>query len=70
MGAHGGQVGAIGFCMGGALTLLAAEYSGIDAAAPFYGTPPPELGHVSSSICAPALLCSHGQHAIAWSDST
>ncbi len=40
------QVGAIGFCMGGALTFLAAEYAAIDAAAPFYGTPPAELGHV------------------------
>lgn len=39
------KVGAIGFCMGGALTFLAAEYAGIDAAAPFYGTPPAELGH-------------------------
>ena len=32
--------------MGGALTFLAAEYAAIDAAAPFYGTPPAELGHV------------------------
>lgn len=32
--------------MGGALTFLAAEHAGIDAAAPFYGTPPAELGHV------------------------
>lgn len=41
------QVGAMGFCMGGSLTLLAAEYAGIDAAAPFYGTPPSDFGHVS-----------------------
>lgn len=31
------QVGVIGFCMGGALTFLAAEHAGVDAAAPFYG---------------------------------
>eukprot|EP00884_Botryococcus_braunii_P019875 jgi/Botrbrau1/6571/Bobra.40_2s0034.2 len=39
------KVGVTGFCMGGALTLLAAEHAGVDAAAPFYGTPPAELSH-------------------------
>jgi carboxymethylenebutenolidase len=33
------KVGAIGFCMGGALTFLAAQEAQVDAAAPFYGTP-------------------------------
>ena len=35
--------------MGGALSFLGAEYAGLDAAAPFYGTPPAELGHVSTA---------------------
>ena len=32
--------------MGGALSFLGAEHAGLDAAAPFYGTPPAELSHV------------------------
>lgn len=37
------QVGCIGFCMGGALTLCAAQHAGVDAAAPFYGIPGAEI---------------------------
>jgi len=38
------KVGAIGFCMGGALTLIGAQHSDdIDCAAPFYGTPNPGI---------------------------
>lgn len=33
------KVGCTGFCMGGALTLLAAQHAGVDAAAAFYGIP-------------------------------
>ncbi|GAB4820555.1 hypothetical protein N2152v2_007601 [Parachlorella kessleri] len=33
------KVGAIGFCMGGALALAAAQKAGVDAAVPFYGLP-------------------------------
>jgi carboxymethylenebutenolidase len=41
------KVGAIGFCMGGALTFLAAMYDPeFDAAVSFYGYPPPEAGDV------------------------
>jgi carboxymethylenebutenolidase len=39
------KVGVIGFCMGGALTVLAAMYDPeFDAAVTFYGYPPPEAG--------------------------
>ena len=39
------KVGVIGFCMGGALTLLSAMYvSEFDAAVSFYGYPPAEAG--------------------------
>ncbi|EFJ52550.1 hypothetical protein VOLCADRAFT_103039 [Volvox carteri f. nagariensis] len=33
------KVGAVGFCMGGALSFCAAQHCGVTAAAPFYGTP-------------------------------
>ena len=41
------KVGCVGFCMGGALTFCAAQHSGVDAAAPFYGTPDPAICDVS-----------------------
>lgn len=34
------RVGVVGFCMGGALSVLAAAHSGVDAAVSFYGFPP------------------------------
>lgn len=37
------KVGAIGFCMGGALAVAACQHCGIDCAAPFYGTPQKQL---------------------------
>lgn len=39
-------VGCIGFCMGGALTFCAAQFCGVECAAPFYGVP-------NESICNP-----------------
>ena len=33
------KVGVVGFCMGGALSLAAAQHAAVDCAAPFYGTP-------------------------------
>jgi hypothetical protein len=36
---NGKKVGVTGFCMGGALALIAAQHSGVAAAAPFYGVP-------------------------------
>ncbi len=43
------KVGVIGFCMGGALTVLASMYvREFDAAVSFYGFPPPEAGDVGS----------------------
>ncbi|GLC38224.1 hypothetical protein PLESTB_001085600 [Pleodorina starrii] len=37
------KVGAVGFCMGGALSFCAAQHCGVAAAAPFYGTPHPAI---------------------------
>ena len=42
------KVGIIGFCMGGALTLIAAEKANVDCAAPFYGTPGADACDVSA----------------------
>lgn len=40
------QAGVTGFCQGGSLALLAAEYADVDAAAPFYGIPNSYPSHV------------------------
>ena len=43
------KAGVVGFCMGGALTVLAAMYDPeFDAAVSFYGYPPPEAGDVGN----------------------
>lgn len=43
------KVGVIGFCMGGALTIISAMYvPEFDAAVTFYGFPPPEAGDVGT----------------------
>jgi carboxymethylenebutenolidase len=48
------RVGVVGFCMGGALTILAATQPGVDAYASFYGFPPgaPPLDRIT----APGLI--------------
>ncbi len=49
------RVGVTGFCMGGALTIIAAAQAGVDAYAAFYGFPPrgaAPLDHIS----APGLI--------------
>ena len=49
------HVGVVGFCMGGALTVIAASHPGVDAYAAFYGFPP--NGAVDlEAIKAPGLL--------------
>lgn len=39
------KVATIGFCMGGALSLLAAEHASVDGSISFYGTPDAKLTH-------------------------
>ncbi|KAK9839656.1 hypothetical protein WJX81_003894 [Elliptochloris bilobata] len=53
------KVGCIGFCMGGSLSLIAAEHAKVDAAVSFYGTPSGknELSH-PEAIKAPVQM--HG----------
>lgn len=48
------RVGVIGFCMGGALTVLAAAKAGVDAAAAFYGFPPD--ASAVDAPCPPTLI--------------
>lgn len=48
------KVGAIGFCMGGALSCIASATAGIDAAAAFYGFPPPP--NPMDTPCPPTLV--------------
>jgi carboxymethylenebutenolidase len=53
------RVGVVGFCMGGALAILAAQDSGVDAYVSFYGFPPsPEA---IKDVTAPGLIF-FGEH--------
>lgn len=48
------RVGVVGFCMGGALAMLAATLPGVDAYAAFYGFPP--AGADLSRVSAPGVI--------------
>jgi carboxymethylenebutenolidase len=48
------RVGVVGFCMGGALAMLAAARGGVDAYVSFYGFPPD--ANAVAQITAPGLL--------------
>jgi carboxymethylenebutenolidase len=54
------RVGLVGFCMGGALAVLAAATPGVDAFVSFYGFPPAAAGDVDA-ITAPGLIV-FGEH--------
>jgi carboxymethylenebutenolidase len=54
------KVGVVGFCMGGALTMIAACQPGVDAYAAFYGIPPKGAAPLEK-ITAPGLLI-FGEH--------
>lgn len=49
------RVGVVGFCMGGALTVLAATLPGVDAYVSFYGFPPAPAQKIDA-ISAPGLI--------------
>ena len=49
-----GRVGVVGFCMGGALTMIAATSQDVDAYAAFYGFPPAGAAPLDT-ITAPGL---------------
>jgi carboxymethylenebutenolidase len=49
------KIGVVGFCMGGALTIIAATQPGVDAYAAFYGFPPAGAAPLSN-IAAPGIL--------------
>jgi carboxymethylenebutenolidase len=48
----GGKVATLGFCMGGALTILSAVNLGVDVAVCFYGVPPAEAADPSKMKAA------------------
>ena len=54
------SVGVVGFCMGGALTLIQAADPGVDAYVAFYGFPPAGSAQLDA-ITAPGLLI-FGEH--------
>ena len=58
------QVGVIGFCMGGSLSLLAAEYAKVDCAVSFYGVPRSYPSHVSARPVSLVLLCAAARHVL------
>lgn len=47
-------VGVVGFCMGGALSMLGAATAGVDAAVSFYGFPPPP--NPLDKVCPPTKI--------------
>jgi carboxymethylenebutenolidase len=49
------RVGVVGFCMGGALTIIAATQPGVDAYAAYYGFPPAGAADLDK-ITAPGLI--------------
>ena len=49
------RVGVVGFCMGGALTIIAATQPGVDAYVSFYGFPPAGAAPLDK-IIAPGLI--------------
>ena len=49
------RVGVVGFCMGGALTIIAATQPGVDAYVSFYGFPPAGAAALDK-ITAPGLI--------------
>jgi carboxymethylenebutenolidase len=55
------RVGVTGFCMGGALTILAATLPGVDAYADYYGFPPQVASDALDRITAPGLIF-FGEH--------
>ena len=57
---HVARVGVVGFCMGGALTMVAAAQGGIDAYAAFYGIPPKGAAPLDR-VEAPGLIV-FGEH--------
>ena len=59
------RVGVVGFCMGGALTVIAAADPGVDAYASFYGFPPAGAAALDR-IDAPGLIF-FGEHENAFS---
>ncbi len=59
------SVGVTGFCMGGALTVIAAAGGGVDAYAAFYGFPPAAAADLGA-VAAPGLIL-FGEHEDAFS---
>ncbi len=55
------RVGVVGFCMGGALAMLAAAHPGVDAYAAFYGFPPPPAQGALASVNGAGLIF-FGEH--------
>jgi carboxymethylenebutenolidase len=49
------RIGVVGFCMGGALTIIAAAQPGVDAYAAFYGFPPKGAVNLEA-VQAPGLI--------------
>lgn len=49
------KIGVVGFCMGGALTVIAAAQGGVDGYASFYGFPPAQAADIDR-ITVPGLI--------------
>ena len=51
-----GPVGIVGFCMGGALTIIAATQPGVDAYVSFYGFPPAGAAPLAAILTDPGAF--------------
>jgi carboxymethylenebutenolidase len=56
------KVGCVGFCMGGALSLVLATRADIDACVVYYGLPTPTMGEVDYSKLGGPVLCHFAEH--------
>lgn len=62
------KVGALGFCMGGALAVVASRSAGVDCAVSCYGIPPATLAKPSDPMAPTLYVAGTRDHTMGFSD--